>query len=618
MPDIIHLLPDSVANQIAAGEVIQRPASAVKELLENAVDSGADEITLHIKDAGKQLIQVIDNGCGMSETDARMCLERHATSKIKTANDLFAIKTLGFRGEALASMAAIAQLELKSKKVEDELGTLILVEGSQVKSQEPCASRDGTSITIKNLFYNIPARRKFLKSNTTELRHIIEEFQRVALVYPQIKFSFFNENRQLFMLAGSNLKQRIVALFGNAFNNRLVQVDQQSDVVSITGFIGKPEFARKTRGEQYFFVNGRFIKHPYLNHAVDGAFSELIPKDAYPTYFIYFSIDPKEIDINIHPTKTEINFQNNQVIYAMLSAAIKQALGKFNVQSLDFDMEPSLDFNPPKKGESIQQPKVNINPTYNPFHEKNTGSSFSGYKPPARQKTEGWEKLYDQNSLKPSQNLTGLETTETSPVKQTNILGQEEPEKNFQSELVFQLHNKYIVTSVKSGLLIIDQQRAHERVLYEHFLKSLDSGKGVSQQELFPTTIEFSAGDTEILKSILPELKTLGFDLDEFGENTFIVNGTPADMNNHPAKDVLENIIENYKKQLKTQKIDKNINLARSLAVNMAIGDGKRLEREEILSIIDRLFACNAPEVSPDGKPVLRILTLDEFNQMFN
>ena len=612
MPDIIHLLPDSVANQIAAGEVIQRPASAVKELLENAIDSGADDIKLYIKDAGKLLIQVTDNGCGMSETDARMCLERHATSKIKTAHDLFAIKTLGFRGEALASMAAIAQLELKSKRVEDELGTLILVEGSQVKSQEPCASQDGTSITIKNLFYNIPARRKFLKSNTTELRHIIEEFQRVALVYPEIKFSFFNENRQLFLLPGSNLKQRIVALFGNAYNNRLVPVDQTSDVVSISGFIGKPEFARKTRGEQYFFVNGRFIKHPYLNHAVDGAFTELIPKDSYPTYFIYLSIDPKEIDINIHPTKTEINFQNNQVIYAMLSAAIKQSLGKFNVQAIDFDVEPSLDFNPPKQGESIQQPKVNIDPTYNPFQEKNTTSPSSGFRH-SKPKVEGWEKLYDQGSFIPQ-----ADQKISHPTQQANLESETEQEKNYHSELVFQLHNKYIITSVKSGLLIIDQQRAHERILFEQFQQSLDSGRGLSQQQLFPITIQFSAGDTEILQSVLPDLKTLGFDLEKFGENTFIVNGTPADLNNHSAKDVLENILENYKNQLKTRKIDKKINLARSLAVNMAIGDGKRLEREEILSIIERLFACKAPEVSPDGKPIVRILTLEEFNQMFN
>jgi len=612
MPDIIHLLPDSVANQIAAGEVIQRPASAVKELLENAVDSGADEIKLHIKDAGKQLIQVIDNGCGMSETDARMCLERHATSKIKTANDLFAIKTLGFRGEALASMAAIAQVELKSKRIEDELGTFILIEASRVKSQEPCTSQNGTSITIKNLFYNIPARRKFLKSNTTELRHVIEEFQRVSLVYPEIKFSFYNENRQLFMLSKSNLKQRIVALFGNAFNNRLVQVDQQSDVVTISGFIGKPEFARKTRGEQYFFVNGRFIKHPYLNHAVDGAFSELIPKDAYPTYFIYFSIDPKEIDINIHPTKTEINFQNNQVIYAMLSAAIKQALGKFNVQSINFDVEPSLDFNPPKQDQHVHQPTLNIDPSYNPFKEKKTGSAPSAFKP-SRQKAAGWEKLYEQNTF-----IQKSKQDTKDSIQQTKLDSGTDSENSYQSELVFQLHNKYIITSIKSGLLVINQQRAHERILYERFKQSLDSGKGLSQQELFPTTIEFSVGDTEILNSILPDLKTLGFDLDEFGENTFIVNGTPADMNNHSVNDVLENIIENYKKQLKILKIDKKINLARSLAVNMAMGDEKRLEHEEIISIIDRLFACKVPEVSPDGKPIVRILTLEEFNEMFN
>ncbi len=395
MPDIIHLLPDSVANQIAAGEVIQRPASVVKELLENAVDSGADEIKLIIKDAGKNLIQVIDNGCGMSETDARLSFERHATSKITSAHDLFAIKTLGFRGEALASMAAIAQIEMKTKRMEDELGSAILIEGSLVKSQEPVACPNGTSISLKNLFFNIPARRKFLKSNSAELRHIIEEFQRITLVNPGIAFSFFNENRQLFMLPKSNLKQRIVALFGSAFNNRLVPVEQESDILSISGYISKPEFSRKTRGEQYFFTNGRFIRHPYLNHAVDSAFRELIPSDAFPVYFIYFKIDPKEIDINIHPTKTEINFQNNQVIYAFLSSAIKQALGRFNVvQSIDFDVEPSVQFKTADQDAPVKLPTIKVDPSFNPFDIPKAHHSPATS---AKKHIQNWEKLYDQD-----------------------------------------------------------------------------------------------------------------------------------------------------------------------------------------------------------------------------
>ena len=599
MPDIIHLLPDSVANQIAAGEVIQRPASAVKELLENSIDSGADEIKLVIRDAGKVLIQVIDNGCGMSETDARMCFERHATSKITSANDLFAIKTLGFRGEALASMSAIAQLEMKTKKVEEELGTCIIVEGSNVKSQELCACQDGTSISIKNLFYNVPARRKFLKSNTTELRHIIEEFQRVALVNPEIKFSFYNENRQLFLLIKSNLKQRIVALLGTSYNNRLVPVEQKSDIVNISGFIGKPEFARKTRGEQYFFVNGRFIKHPYLNHAVDNAFRELIPTDAYPTYFIYFSIDPKEIDINIHPTKTEINFQNNQVIYAMLSSAIKQSLGKFNiVPSLDFDSDPSVGINFTSKNANAQSPSIKIDPSYNPFETKVTG----------------WENLYTRTTGKEIINKETLDIP-ASTLEVSGVKG--EDDEAIENGVVFQLHNKYIVTNVRSGLLVIDQHRAHERILFEEFINTLEKGKGMSQQQLFPSTIQFSAGDTEILVSIMDDLKVLGFDIEEFGKNSFIVNGTPTDLNNTSAKDVLENIIENFKKNLQDINTDKKVNLARSMAVNMAIGYGKKLEQQELTSLIDRLFACKVPDVSPDGKLIVRILKIDELDQMF-
>ncbi|MFU8844358.1 MAG: DNA mismatch repair endonuclease MutL, partial [Bacteroidales bacterium] len=375
MADIIHLLPDAVANQIAAGEVIQRPASAVKELLENAVDSGADEITLMIREAGKTLIQVVDNGCGMSETDARMCFERHATSKIKDASDLFAIRTLGFRGEALASIAAIGQVELKTKRVEDEMATLLLIEASKVTAQKPCLASNGTSVSVKNLFYNIPARRKFLKSDNAELRHIIEEFHRVALVQSHIRFTFFNEGRQLFSLNPSGPKQRIISLFGSSFNNRLIPVESLSEIVEISGFIGKPEFARKTRGEQYFFVNGRFIKHHYLNHAVDAAFKELIPKDAFPAYFIYFQLNPQEIDINIHPSKTEINFQSNQAIYAMLSAAIKQALGRFNITpSLDFEPGNLQHFPLLSKNTSARIPEIHLKPGYNPFRDESNSS----------------------------------------------------------------------------------------------------------------------------------------------------------------------------------------------------------------------------------------------------
>jgi len=615
MSDIIHLLPDSVANQIAAGEVIQRPASAVKELLENAIDAGADEVKLIIKDAGKTLIQVIDNGCGMSETDARMSFERHATSKINDAKDLFAIRTLGFRGEALASIAAIAQIELKTKRIEDEVGTCIKIEGSVVKSQEPCSSTNGTSFSIKNLFFNIPARRKFLKKNTTELRHIIEEFQRVALVYPEIKFSFFNENSQLFQLEKSGLKQRIASLFGASYNNRLVPVEQKTDLVNIKGFIGKPEFAKKTRGEQYFFVNGRFIRHPYLNHAVDNAFRELIPSDAYPSYFIYFEVNPNEIDINIHPTKTEVNFENNQAIYAMLSSAVKQALGKFNLTpSIDFDVERGIDITPLPGSAEIKQPTVKVDESYNPFEVEAQRRSKQTFQQHHKPDTRNWQKLYGDEDFTQQKGDITLQPEEDSSFSFAR--GNKETDED--AGMVFQLQNKYIVSSVKSGLLVIDQQRAHERILFERFLNKLEAQKGTSQQQLFPVTVQFSPSDAEILKEISNELKVLGFDIEDFGENTFIINGNPAEMNNRDVKGVLEGIIENFKKHIKDIAKDKKVNLARSMAVNLSIKAGRKLQPEEIKSLIDRLFACRMPEVSPDGKPTLRILTTDYLDEKFN
>jgi len=619
MSDIIHLLPDAVANQIAAGEVIQRPASAVKELLENAIDSGADDIKLIIKNSGKTLIQVIDNGCGMSETDARMCFERHATSKIKNANDLFHIKTLGFRGEAMASMAAIAQIELKSKRVEDELGTLISIEGSEVKDQQPIATNNGTSIAIKNLFFNIPARRKFLKSNTTELRHIIEEFQRVALVNQGIKFSFINESRQLFVLNKANIKQRIVSLFGSSLNTKLIPVEQESQIAKITGFIGKPEFAKKTRGEQYFFVNGRFIKHPYLNHAVDGAFKELIPSDAFPTYFLYFDINPEEIDINIHPTKTEINFQNNQVVYAMLNSTIKQSLGKFSVtNTLDFESDPAFIFDNPKPGKEINPPSVKVDPEFNPFELKNqekgggrfhtSGQTKSGFS------NHDWEKLYETRDITDKSNdLDITEIKSSSP----QLDYAEKDQKSLEENFVFQLHNKFIISNVRSGLMVINQQRAHERILFEEFLANLEKGKGISQQQLFPETLQLNAADAEIIKELLPDLTALGFNLEDFGNHSFIINGKPADWGSTPGSELLEKILENYKNNLSDINIDKKVNLARSMAINVALKSGHKLKQDEINSLIDKLFACKIPDVSPDGKPIVRIITVEEIDNKF-
>ncbi len=611
MPDIIHLLPDSVANQIAAGEVIQRPASAVKELLENAVDAGADDIKLVVKNAGKTLIQVIDNGCGMSETDARMSFERHATSKIQNANDLFAIHTLGFRGEALASIAAISQVELKTRRVEDETGSCILIESSRVTSQEICACTPGTSISIKNLFYNIPARRKFLKSDTTELRHIMDEFQRVALVQPEIRFTFYNDTRPVYDLPATNLKQRIVALFGSVYNNRLVPLSLESDVVNISGFIGKPEFARKTRGEQFFFVNGRFIRHPYLNHAVDAAFKELIPSDAYPTYFIYFKINPNEIDINIHPTKTKVNFQNNQVIYAMLSSAIRQALGKFNITpSLDFDAGQAPDFPVFSKDQPVKKPEVKVDPGYNPFEQRHGKSEGRASRIPGTAAGKTWEPIYQTESIKTESTPEPEEVQRTIP----HTAGTETTEG---TGIAFTMGSNFIVTRVKSGLMVIHLRRAMERILFEEFMASLKSGKGMSQQTLFPVTLQFSPQETAILKELQNDLRFLGFDMEEFGENTFILNGTPTGLNNNDMKDVLDNIIENYKQQSAGAATQKTVNLAKTMAVNMAGRHKQKLEPEEVNALIDRLFATKAPEVSPDGKAVVRIIGLNEIEDKF-
>ncbi len=587
MTDIIRLLPDSVANKIAAGEVIQRPASAAKELLENAIDSGASAIKLIVKDAGKTLIQVIDNGCGMSETDARMCFERHATSKIQKADDLFAIRTMGFRGEALASIAAISQVEIKTKRIEDELGSSIEIEGAEVKSQNADNCPNGTSIAVKNLFFNVPARRNFLKSNTAETRHIIEEFNRIALVNPQISFSMFHNNKQVFQLYPSTLKQRIIALFGNMYKQRLVPVEQKSDIVNINGFIGKPEFAKKTRGEQYFFANNRFIKHPYLNHSVNGAFKELLPSDTYPAYFLYLEVDPKMIDVNIHPTKTEVNFQDDKLIYTILRAALKQSLGKYSITpTIDFDIEGSMKFPDFPKNKVVKDPSIKPNPDYNPFETGKKQIYDLTIDNRQRSNKDNWEKLFisdERNFQKklidkiPDKNINGQKLIEPD---------WEQKELEQRTEKIFQIHNRYILTNIKSGLVIINQQRAHERILYERYLNMLNTKKGVSQQELFPQSISFSPGDAEILDEIKEDLQILGFNINKLGKNTFVINGTPADFPEKNISHVLEKIFENYKNNLLNLNLDKKINLARSMASNMSIRSGKVLMKEEMKALI--------------------------------
>ncbi len=609
MSDIIRLLPDAVANQIAAGEVIQRPASAVKELLENAIDSGATVIKLVIKDSGKTLIQVIDNGCGMSITDARMAFERHATSKIRKADDLFAIRTMGFRGEALASIAAIAQVELKTRRLDDELGTQINTEASKIIDQQPTQCPAGTNIAVKNLFFNVPARRNFLKSNQVETRHIIEEFTRVAMVNPGIVFSLHHNEKMIFHLNNSNLKQRISGLLGSNYSSRLVQVEHLTEKIKIYGFVGKPEYARKTRGEQFFFANNRYIKHPYLHHSVDAAFQELLPKDTYPSYFIFIEIDPGFIDINIHPTKTEVNFQDNKMLYAMLRSAIRQALGKYNITpSLDFDVEQSLEFTDPPKGVEIEQPQIRINSDYNPFDVTHKPVQ----QPRDLSNQKNWEKLYQPQEYTPKKD----EEIQSAP--QTELGHINDESGKIANEKIFQFKQRFIVTIVSSGVMIIDQTRAHERVLYEDYMEVFNGQLSHSQQELFPETIGFNSSDAEIIEEIKEDLKTLGFVINEMGQNTYVVTGKPADLQDINIKESLESIIENYRKNLVDLNLNKRVNLVSALAGNMAIKPGTILQKEEMNALVDKLFACKIPDVSPQGKPVFRVISIEEVEKLFN
>jgi len=624
MSDIIQLLPDAVANQIAAGEVIQRPASAVKELLENAIDAGADNISLIIKDAGKALIQVIDNGQGMSETDARLSFERHATSKIRCAADLFNLNTKGFRGEALASIAAIAQVELKTKQENLDLGTQILIEGSEVKEQEPCSCTKGTSFSIKNLFYNVPARRNFLKSNSVETKHIIEEFQRVAMVHANITFSMYNNGNEVFNLPAGSFRQRIVGVFGEKYNQRLVPVAENTDIVVIEGFVSKPEFAKKTRGEQYFFVNDRFIKSSYLNHAVQNAFDQLLTKDQFPSYFLKLTIDPSKIDINIHPTKTEIKFEDERSIYAIVRTAIKQALGKHNISpTLDFEQESSFNISLAQEKATIKTPTIKINPGYNPFDSDKQVSSLSNHQ---KEKKQNWEALYDdfeQNTKDITEStLSNFNTEPTKSVEdqfeQQVISPDWDNEEKPSTKTLVQLHSKYIFTQLKSGFLIIDQQRAHERVLYEEFIRNLDDQKGNSQQLLFPETVDFTPEDAEIILEIADEIKSLGFDFNQMGTTTFIISGIPAELKPTNIKPTFENLMEQFKLNKSELELDNRENLAVSLARSASVKSGKTLSNQEMTGLIDQLFACQMPYTLPNGKPTIITLNLEDLNNQFN
>ena len=604
MLDVIKLLPDSVANQIAAGEVIQRPASAVKELMENALDAGATQIDLMVKDAGKALIMVTDNGCGMSETDARMCFERHATSKISKAEDLFSIRTMGFRGEALASIAAIAQVELKTRRKEDEVGVKIINEGSVVKEQTLVPMPVGTSFTIKNLFFNVPARRNFLKSPAAEMRHMVEEFTRVTLMNPEVGFTLTSDGKELYHLYPGNLKQRIMGLFGNNYDEKLLAVHQETDRVSIHGYIVKAEFAKKTRGEQYFFVNKRFIKHPYLHHAIENAFLEMIPKDSFPGYFLNIEVDPSDIDVNIHPTKTEVNFLDVKLVYAILHAAVRKAIGQNNLSSMiDFD-EPSnlgFDFGEVVKSTSpIVQPNVPIDPTYNPFSQKRefSKSSFGGgFKTPEKSGNPGdWRLLYGERT---DQVPTGEETL-------PETVQNSEPKSRY-----LQLNQSYIVTTVKSGLLVIDQHLAHYRVLFEKFLKEMETSSGHSQQELFPQPFTLNANDASLMRELLPDLQQVGFNMEQANPTTFMINGTPADLSGSDPIALLEKMLENYKINRSDLQLERKLGIAKTMASQLSVKSNTNLSETEMQNIVDQLFGCNVAEIAPDGKKIFNLLTLD-------
>lgn len=613
MADIIQLLPDHVANQIAAGEVVQRPASVVKELLENAIDAGANQIDLIVKEAGKTLIQVIDNGKGMSVTDARMSFERHATSKIKSADDLFRLSTKGFRGEALASIAAIAHVELKTKQTSDDLGTQILIEGSVVSSQDVVTTPNGTSVAVKNLFFNIPARRNFLKSNTVELRHIIDEFHRVVLTHPSIAFKMYHNGSNLFNLPISNFRQRIVNTFGGKTNEKLVPVEEHTEVLKLSGFIGKPEFAKKSRGEQFFFVNDRFIKSPYLNHAISAAFEGLLQAKTHPTYFLNVEVDPKTIDINIHPTKTEIKFDDEPTVYAIVRAAVKHSLGQFNIAPvLDFDRDKNLD-TPYGYQTSSHSPAIEVDQTFNPFSEQ--PSKPVNTRQPKSTAAE-WESLY-----------VGLESKgnfDSTTFSEVQFESNEVPSQIFDNtsphklQKTFQLHHKYIINTIKSGMIVINQNRAHQRILYEEFLRQITVEEAVSQQLLFPLQLKFSKTDLTILKELKQGLEQTGFVFSNFTSDQVELTGIPVGVDEGQLTKTLEDLIGAIEHEVPDSNFSQSDLMAKSLAKSLAIRSGKKLEIQEQEHLVNALFSCKEPTISPSNKTIFITLKVDDLDKKFN
>ena len=604
MSDVIKLLSDAIANQIAAGEVIQRPASVLKELLENAVDAGATSIIIHAKEAGRQLLQVTDNGCGMSETDARMSLERHATSKIKQSSDLFSIRTMGFRGEALASIAAVAQLELKTRLHNAELGTRLIVEATDIKKHEPCTMSPGTSLSVKNLFFNVPARRNFLKNNTIELKHIVEEFQRIALANPSIQLHLSHNDNEIASYAPGNLRQRVSQVLGVQSNKKLVPVEEETDVVRITGFVGKPEFAKKTRGEQYLFVNNRFIRSHYLQHAITSAFEDMLPKDTFPLYVLYMDIDPSKIDINIHPTKQEIKFEDESLIYSYIRVAVRHAIGQYGISgSLDFERS-ILNFPAPQ-----QEPAPS-------FEQAANKVGVGSYSPTSANKQ--WEKLYE--GMKNVSNDEPDFGESTGPEVVTYQASTDQPlfneTENFQLKSPYQIHNRYLVCQIKSGFLLVDQQSAHERILYEQFENAINEHRVSSQRLLFPRQVQYSPADSVILMDLLPEMNKLGFDIEPFGNNGFLINGVPAGISSSEEVSLLEDLLEQFK--LGTNlRLGTREKLCRAMSKAGALKRGKSLNQTEMQTLIDELFACQNPLMSPSGNRCFLTYNLSELSESF-
>ncbi len=610
--DIINLLPDAIANQIAAGEVVQRPASVAKELLENSIDSGATEVKLIVKDAGKSLIQVIDNGVGMSTTDARMSLERHATSKISRAEDLFKIKTMGFRGEALPSISAVSQMELSTRQDEEELGTYICVEASDIKKHEPIATPKGTSVSVKNLFFNIPARRNFLKSNPVEQRHIVEEFQRVALSNPHVKFSLFQNDLEMFRLESGKLSHRIVGLLGKSYKEQLITCQEETELVKVKGYVGKPESSKKTRGDQFFFVNNRFIKNNYLNHAVTNAYEGLLPKDNYPFYVLFVEIDPKHVDINVHPTKTEVKFDDERLIYGIIKSGVKQALGAHNVS-------PSIDFGVDVNFEAAtialsQQDRLSRK-------EKDYGQ-FKTSDPREKSNLEHWSKLYDSARFESTPTDQELDQEMGNPSEGGVLRIESELNKETGSpserNLPVQIHKTYILKQVKSGMMILHQHLVHERIIYEKIRRNLQSQSVGSQQLLFAIQFDLNPGDLNIVKELEAELRSLGFEFDFFGNNSIVVNGVPTDAAGQDEKLLFEGLIEQFKENRKDLTLDKQESLNRAMAKRSSIKIGQRLSDSEMESMIDQLFACEIPNYTPAGLPTFVILDHQKLEGLFS